>query len=203
MRWFIVSAAAVCFWTLAGDRAAGDQPPVDPVIARARQHVGLELIPPVRVVGEGDLAPQLQRLRGTSDRVRYAIDVAYRVSPTFRGLVDTIESSSVVVYVKDAVCSKGQPSACTLLASTSETVRYLHVHVNTKQAVRDLAMMLAHELQHVIEIAQEPSVVDQTSLAALLRRIGLPSTPEPGVYETRAALSVAAKVRRELMDAGY
>ena len=147
--------------------------------------------------------PEFQRIRATSARVLYALQVGYKVSPTFKVLVDALETRLVFVYLRDAQCRNGQPEGCTLLDGQVGTLRYLHVHVNAKVPTRDLTVMLGHELQHALEIAEEATVVDQTSLDAFYGRIGLSNNLELQVYETAAALRVARAIRQELMAGGY
>ena len=56
--------------------------------------------------------------------------------------------------------------------------------------------LLAHELQHALELAAAPDVRDQESCARLFARIGWPAGPQR--FETEAARVTEGRVRREL-----
>jgi hypothetical protein len=59
---------------------------------------------------------------------------------------------------------------------------------------------IAHELQHAIEVAEAPDVVDGASMARLFRRIGYVNvqTARVVVYETDATRRVGERVLKEL-----
>jgi hypothetical protein len=64
---------------------------------------------------------------------------------------------------------------------------------NRLELVREISCIqqVAHELQHAIEVAGVPQVVDADSLRALDSRIGS-AEMAPDTFETIAALAVAA-----------
>ena len=57
--------------------------------------------------------------------------------------------------------------------------------------------MLAHELQHAVEIANTPGLASEADLLSLYRRIGYPSWNDNS-FETREAVVVQMMVAREL-----
>ena len=63
--------------------------------------------------------------------------------------------------------------------------------------------LLAHELQHAVEIADAPEVVDEASLKELYRRLGADSGP--GAFngsvwfETQGAIDTGRRVYSELV----
>jgi hypothetical protein len=76
--------------------------------------------------------------------------------------------------------------------------RYLRVVIDPKYPGCELAGLLGHELQHVLEIVSEPTVVDTTFLVAFYRRIGLDKSG--GLvrrFETRQAIEAGTLVMRE------
>jgi hypothetical protein len=75
-------------------------------------------------------------------------------------------------------------------------VRYVRIVVDTEHSRALIVKQLAHELWHVLEIADAPDVVDADSLRALYRRIGRPSV-RPDLFETDAAIQVTAAVAAE------
>jgi hypothetical protein len=80
---------------------------------------------------------------------------------------------------------------------TSNGQRYVRIQIALRGAPDEGIAILAHELQHAIEVAQETHVSDQAELAALYQRIGTRSGHL--IYDTQAAQEVGRLVRRELL----
>lgn len=77
--------------------------------------------------------------------------------------------------------------------------RYVRIDLSTDLSSHMIIATLAHELQHVSEVIDNPLVVDEGSLSALYRRIGRPSQAiATEGWETVAALETGHQVRREL-----
>ena len=77
--------------------------------------------------------------------------------------------------------------------------RYVRIQIALRGGQDDSVAVLGHELQHAFEVAQEPWVYDQATLAALYQRIG---TGVPGgyhIYDTAAAQEIGRIIRRELL----
>lgn len=71
--------------------------------------------------------------------------------------------------------------------------RYVRIAISTDLSADQIIATLAHELQHVVEIIDDPGVVDEPSLSALYRRIGRPSrVVATAGWETAAAREAAA-----------
>ena len=60
--------------------------------------------------------------------------------------------------------------------------------------------LLAHELQHIAEIADEPSVVDDRSLAAFYRRVGFSVSLQANRFESAAAIAAGQRAARDATD---
>ena len=81
--------------------------------------------------------------------------------------------------------------------------RYLSTELSDHYSRVDLLALLAHELQHAVEIADAPEVVDEASLIALYRRIG--SDEGRGAvqgavwFETQEAIDIARRLLAELV----
>jgi hypothetical protein len=63
--------------------------------------------------------------------------------------------------------------------------------------------ILAHELQHAVEIADTPAIVDGESLVREYHRIGYVNAASalPGIaFDTRAAVHAGQQVLKELMQ---
>jgi hypothetical protein len=132
-------------------------------------------------------------------------------SATFGALVDQLSRTNTIVYVEHGICGFGHYRACLphsiVIAGGS---RFIRITVDPgEQGVHELAV-IAHELQHALEIARAPNIRTADDITALFRRIGrTPHCPRgtPECYETSAALaagdavfnelSAASKIRRE------
>ena len=80
--------------------------------------------------------------------------------------------------------------------------RYLHIAVELCGGDIRLVSLLAHELQHAVEVSQDPDARDSEGVARLFARLA--STRGCGVSncdETEAALDVQAAVDAELKAA--
>jgi hypothetical protein len=100
-------------------------------------------------------------------------------SRTLRQLAATLDASDVVVYLDEGVCSDA--AACTMIAGTSNDVRWLRTNFVLRTPTgatsllchRDqLIAQIGHELQHAVEIANHAGVNDERTLAQLYGRIG-------------------------------
>lgn len=80
-------------------------------------------------------------------------------------------------------------------------LRYLVMRIRAGLSRSEHVATFGHELQHAVEIAEMPSIVDDASLARAYRQIGFLSA-RPGdslAFETVAALQVGDRVHREFI----
>jgi hypothetical protein len=133
------------------------------------------------------LAARIQRIMATSvDR-----------SPTLRMLVEALEDTNVIVYLETYVPDAARQHGGDLrLAAATGGVRYLRIGLSNGLNDVQMTAMLAHELQHAIEVATHAHVCDQASLRALYEQIGVRVRTDR--YETPEAIRVAERVTREL-----
>ena len=117
--------------------------------------------------------------RATMIQVRAADGTAARLlalgtehSPTFRSLVDRIEDSDLVVYV---LTDRFLPQAGKMqIVHATPRWRYVRVTVRAPglDPERDVVAWLAHELQHVAELADAPQVRDDGTLTFHYHNVG-------------------------------
>jgi hypothetical protein len=139
-------------------------------------------------------------VRAESIDVRQLIAETAQRSTTFRSLVEEIDRSSVIVYVRVRLLASQALDGRTGLLGARFGTRYLAIELACPRS-RDTQMAtLAHELQHALEIADASWVVDAPTLARHYRRIGiaLGDTPGGATFETDAAQAIGARVRHEL-----
>jgi hypothetical protein len=88
------------------------------------------------------------------------------------------------------------PSARTTPVTATSSVRFLRVAINAHVVPGDRLPLLAHELQHAVELANAPDVRDDDGMRVLYRRIGHASGVDQ--FETAAAMNAERQVRREM-----
>ncbi len=135
------------------------------------------------------------RVRTVVPQLRTLIADTMQRSAVVRELVARLACSDVIVYV-EITASPQIPTARTKLVSASPDVRFLRIGLHAGLPGGDLGPLLAHELQHAVEIAEHEEVRDEPALRRLYQCIGRLHGADS--YETDAAQEVEALVRQEL-----
>ncbi|MGD9904042.1 MAG: hypothetical protein AB7U83_11280 [Vicinamibacterales bacterium] len=144
-------------------------------------------------------APAYARLRPQSARIAAWIERGLAASDTFRDLVEQIERRDVIVFLDiDPRLNRGLSAGLTWMATTP-SARLVRASFRPDLPAREAVAMLAHELQHVLEVAEHPEVQSAETLAGLYARIGNRSSPAGRSWDTLAALRAGDQVRRELL----
>lgn len=124
------------------------------------------------------------------------VDEGRRRSATFRDLLAALETSDVFAYVQMSARLPREIAGSLDLVGATDSVRYVRVFLNIANRGDTRVWVLAHELQHAVEIAAAPEVRTEGAFRALFRRIG--KTGGAGRMDTRAAQEVGARVQAEL-----
>jgi hypothetical protein len=123
-------------------------------------------------------------------------------SATLRGLIDRIGQLQGIVYVEDGHHVNPQTRrvlAGALLHHVTIAGRHRVLRIKIADGSRDRPIAtLAHELQHAIEVLEDPDATTGADIEALFRRIGVTSGAD--VMETHAAVEAGRTVARELAD---
>jgi len=145
-------------------------------------------------------ARDFPRVRAESPVLAEVLAAGMTRSATFRVLVERIEQSDVIVYLMCQRFSTTTLRGRTRFAAAASDARYVRVDIQCYDLFESVASIVAHELQHVVEIASSPQVVDERSLARLYSRIGFRNcVGERGEqFETAAAEHIGDRVRGEL-----
>ena len=148
----------------------------------------------------GQLQSFEKNVRTDDAALREVIRDARSASPTFRGLLDRLEASDIIVHVTRQpymrVSLEGQLNFVTRAGGR----RYLRIGVAGRLPRRRLAAIIAHELQHAVEVAGDCAIVDASTLAHAYQRLGQRGENHRDgtlAFETRTAIDVAARVWRE------
>jgi hypothetical protein len=142
------------------------------------------------------------RLRPQDPRTVQVLKEGAARSATFRGLVNRIEASNLIVYIAVNPIMKSSLSGALTWMTRAGDFRYVRASISTDLTLDQMIASVAHELQHAIEVIEDESVTDERSLVALYKRIGQPSRAAgPSGWETLAAQRTGTQVRRELVGA--
>ena len=148
--------------------------------------------------GSSSTAPaQNVRSVDRDGRIAELLREGMAMSATLRGLVAALEASDVIVHVSFAH-SPALNGYLTHQLTAAGSHRYLRVVLKARLSNRESIPVLAHELQHALEVARSPEVRDSEAMRELFRRIGTPALNSALVHETEEALRVQRQVRAEL-----
>ena len=139
--------------------------------------------------------PHVRGLGSRTAASRLVAD-AERRSSTVHSLILALEKTDVYVLVEMGNRDGDTPGAL-YFSGAGHGTRWLRIVLHVSAKLVEQIALLAHELQHALEIAKAPDVTDTPSLRRLYERIGY-SAPTGG-YETDAAREVQ---RRALADLG-
>jgi hypothetical protein len=148
-------------------------------------------------------APAFAQHRNADSHVRAldagaarVLDRALSWSPTVRRLVDHLEQTDAIVFVRlDESIGPGR--AATRFLSAAPGARYVLVSINERNPALELVALLGHELQHATEVADDPEVHSADGMRSLFERIGHRSEG-PDTFETSEAVEVGREVLREV-----
>jgi len=135
--------------------------------------------------------------------LRPFVEESARRAPSIQALLDRLEETDVIVYVRmrvfDQVALEGRTG---MLTTTAAGQRYLVIELACGRPAVTTMATLAHELYHALEIARQPAIVNAQTLAAYYRRHGVETGGLPGrlTFETEAAEQAGHQARRELSD---
>lgn len=141
-------------------------------------------------------APE-RRVRALNPTLATLVAEGVRRSYTFARLLQSLDEADLIVYIES------QPELPTSLAGRLMIVpggrpqRYVRVEIAPLGSGDELICVMAHELQHALEVAMAPDVRDEEGLTALYKRIGH-RTGGRQEFDTIAAREMGRMVRSEL-----
>jgi hypothetical protein len=144
---------------------------------------------------QAPLAP-LPHVRPLDPLASTLLSTGSRSSSTFAGLLTGLDGSAgFVVYVTTSPDPDRRGSI--VFVSRASGVTYLLIRVCTRQNVTDRVAVLAHELEHAVEIAATaPPVASERDLQRLYTCIGIDSTGRH--LESEAAVRAERAVHQEV-----
>jgi hypothetical protein len=142
-------------------------------------------------------------IRSKEPTLLWLVDRGQSRSETFRALVNRLTASDLVIYLDyDFYAPRGLGGQVSFISHVGGR-RYLRVRIDCRPALFDQIALIAHELQHAVEIADATDVVDERSMAKLYRRIGIASDVEGLEHgiDSAAAVETGHRVTAELLAA--
>jgi hypothetical protein len=119
---------------------------------------------------------------------------AAAASATVRDLMGRLAETDVIVYV-EITASPQIPLARTKFVTATPSARFLRIGLRSALPPFDVTPLIAHELQHALEIAACADVRDDAGMRRLFARIGHQHGTDS--YETDAARQVEQAARAE------
>jgi len=141
------------------------------------------------------------RVRSTDTRAQAWIQAGAEGSPTFRELLNRLSDSDLIVYVQ-VVDRIANAFGHTYFVKSTATVRYVRIEVVQSGNSNEMVALVAHELQHAVEIAGAPRIRDGQTLAQFYLGMGENSLAS-GQYDSAEARHTEDRVKRELTYSGY
>lgn len=140
-------------------------------------------------------------LRPQSATISRWLGLAMERSATVRDLVSRIERADMIVYLEIQPALEPGLTACVTWMAATPTRRLVRVSLRPGLRPADAVATVAHELQHVVEVAEHPEVRSSDALLALYRRIGHSTSGARRHFDTAAAVAAGASARAEALAA--
>lgn len=134
-------------------------------------------------------------LRPESPHALWLVNEGQRRSATLAELAARVPETDIIVIVR-AEPLRGMAGS-TVFTADGGSHRYVTVTISTRESAAVQIATLAHELVHVLEIADALEVRSQAGMQALYERIGHRGLRH-GCFETRTALEAGARARADL-----
>jgi PadR family transcriptional regulator PadR len=143
-------------------------------------------------------------VRTTQPAILVLVNEGKARSETFRRLVATLDASDVIVYLEPKMTRPMLGGYLFHAVGGRGDWRYLRIAVDFQGAPNRVISLLAHELQHAVEVAQAPEARDGESLEKMFSRLAIPGGCGGSTcYETQASKDVESTVGDELRAARH
>lgn len=145
-------------------------------------------------------AAESPRVRILDPHWRVLIDAGCGESATLRRLFSELEGSDTIVHIVKAPPDERRSAAALQFVVSSGGMRFLRIRVAAGLPDRVTLSLVGHELQHALEVAREPSVIDQDTFVQFYRRVGIAIEDRHAhpSYDTVEAREVQRRVASEL-----
>ena len=142
--------------------------------------------------------PAQTHVRASEPKIQALIQKGLSESETFRRLVATLDQSEVIVYVEPKLTRRSLGAYLAHNIVDRGGYRYLRIAIDIQGRDQHLVPLLAHELQHAVELAQAPDARDPESVEHTFQDLAKPfGCQGTTCYETQAAIDVQRQVSDE------
>jgi hypothetical protein len=139
----------------------------------------------------------LPRVRSSHPYIRAMIVGAQERSATFHRLVQAFESTDGIIYVEEGDCHFAVRACLPPTITAAAGYRYLEAIIDARQEDWQVMSDIGHELQHALEVLDNPGTrTSDDAVALLLRHKSFSGTN--GIFETDDAVKAGEDVRREV-----
>jgi len=147
-------------------------------------------------------APDVVHIRPLTPQLERLVAEGYRLSTTFRDVVDDLRESSVIVHLVPSESLPPGVAGALHFVTTAHGFRCLRVSIRIDLASELVIAVLAHELQHAFEIVQAPAVVDRRTMRDHYRLNGVRSCLDSDrkCYDTELAQRTGNSVYAEMLS---
>jgi hypothetical protein len=164
---------------------------------RAHANAPIVARPFVPVSADALLTATDRRVRALHPTLVKLVAEGVRKSATFHALMQAVARTDVIVYVEGARDMPPTLAGRMLIMPSSGTQRFMRVQVRLDARPNEIIATIAHELRHVLEVAEDDTVRDADGLLTLYKRIGH-AVAGSRRYDTSAAQETGRTVRLEL-----
>jgi hypothetical protein len=140
------------------------------------------------------------RVRPLDPSLKAVLETGRHLSPTLRALIDRLERGDVIVYLQYAQRRAGVQGRLHFL-SAAAGLRYVLVELSRELDAPRLIAIAGHELQHAVEILEQPEIVDHASFGVAYERAAFKRRDFAGGgvgFDTAAAVVAGRQVWREV-----
>lgn len=127
-------------------------------------------------------------------------DEGVQQSPTLRALVERVEAAPILVFIEGDIRMPPRIGARLNFVTSVNGLRYVRVDIDCTLSPRRQIALLAHELQHALEIGTRTDIHDAEGMELLYEEIGFQSFDNGShkSYETESAQAMQRAVDDEL-----
>lgn len=137
------------------------------------------------------------RVRPQGARAAALVAQAADRSPTVRRLLDRLEAGDVIVYVDLRRDLDPGMAACLTWMAATDTRRIVRASIRHNLRTADAIAILAHELEHAVEVLEHPDVRSGDALRAMYARIGHATSAGGRHFDTERAIATGTLARLE------
>lgn len=142
------------------------------------------------------------RVRPQGARAASIVTAAAAQSPTVQRLIDRLEAGDVIVYIDLRRDLAPGMAACLTWMAATDTRRIVRVSIRKGLRAADAVGMLAHELEHAVEVLEHPEVRSGQALRELYARIGHATSSNGRHFDTARAIATGTLARLEVARPG-